>query len=56
MCGDLFESILKRSGGAKDSGQALPGYGGVLDVVDSVIISAPPAYLFLRLAAGFTMS
>ncbi len=56
MCGDLFESILKRSGGHKDSSRMLPGYGGVLDVVDSVIISAPPAYLFLRLVTGLTMS
>jgi len=56
MCGDLFESILKRSGGHKDSSRMLPGYGGVLDVVDSVIISAPPAYLFLRLVTGMTMS
>jgi phosphatidate cytidylyltransferase len=56
MCGDLFESILKRSGRHKDSSRMLPGYGGVLDVVDSVIISAPPAYLFLRLVAGLTMS
>jgi len=56
MCGDLFESILKRSGGHKDSSRMLPGYGGVLDVLDSVIISAPPAYLFLRLVTGLTMS
>ncbi|MHC4915485.1 MAG: phosphatidate cytidylyltransferase [Planctomycetota bacterium] len=56
MCGDLFESILKRSGGHKDSSRMLPGYGGVLDVVDSVIISAPPAYLFLRMVTGLTMS
>ena len=56
MCGDLLESILKRSGGHKDSSRMFPGYGGVLDVVDSVIISAPPAYLFLRLAAGLRMA
>jgi phosphatidate cytidylyltransferase len=55
MCGDLFESILKRSGRTKDSSRMLPGYGGVLDVLDSVIMSAPPAYLFLRMVAGFTM-
>jgi CDP-diglyceride synthetase len=52
MCGDLFESILKRSSGHKDSSEILPGYGGVLDVLDSVIVSAPPAYLMFWLITG----
>ena len=45
MLGDLAESLLKRDVGCKDSSAWMPGFGGVLDILDSLLLSAPIAWL-----------
>ena len=46
--GDLFESALKRRAGIKDSGTIMPGHGGALDRLDSIVLAFPVLYYFIQ--------
>jgi phosphatidate cytidylyltransferase len=52
IAGDLFESLLKRGAGVKDSSSLIPGHGGVLDRIDAQLFAAPVFYLIVRYAVS----
>jgi phosphatidate cytidylyltransferase len=55
ILGDLAESLIKRDLGAKDASKSVPGFGGVLDVIDSLLFAAPVVYLWFRMLGTATL-
>ncbi len=54
LFGDLFESVIKRRQGVKDSGGILPGHGGMLDRLDSLLFTAPTFYYYVTWVRGLS--
>jgi phosphatidate cytidylyltransferase len=54
IIGDLAESIIKRNCDVKDSGRMLPGIGGALDLIDSILFTAPLLFFYLRFVVGLS--
>ena len=52
VAGDMFESLVKRASGIKDSGHVVPGMGGLLDVLDSLLFGAPLLFFYCKLVVA----
>jgi phosphatidate cytidylyltransferase len=52
VVGDLAESVIKRDASIKDSGHTIPGIGGALDLIDSILFTAPVLYFYLQFTAA----